>query len=585
MAFKGIYWRGRGIVIPGAYSYVDAETMVPDRKSPANVIGAVGICTGGKPNTVNRVTSLRDAVALLRDGDLKRAAELMYNPSSEVNGAGEVVFVRVNAAIQASLAIGVQLDLKSKDYGVHTNFIRMKIEAGTTSGKKITMEHQVDDEKEIQDNLGNILAIQYTGSEVVAEMTIDITAKTLEIKTGAVSPATDLLISVPLDAYPNDSIKGLVDTLDGNSDLTCTLDADADGTMSSALLEAISAQDVVTAAYTISVQVGAIHHYINAYSELVESTLGGTPSGAVSDVDWTNFAGGSEGTTPTTQNWTDAIDKLSTESDIRLVYITAETEAIHLAAESHCTIQSDIKTGKERILVCGGSASETVAQAITRAINLGSNRACLVYPGAKRYNITTGELDTLSPALTAALVVGMAGGVAPEEPLTYKTIKVQGMEKTLTDTEVESLLNKGVVPLRYIREDNIYHVVQSITTWQKDANVIFRKLSGMRIHDYLRTETRVTTKKFIGRVADATAMESIKNAMAVKLDALTRTPQNPQGVLTPALVDGVLAPSYQNLTVTFDGFDWVTVSFSAHPVGEIAYITIEAKLKPAKLSV
>ena len=590
MPFKGIYWKGRGIIVPGAYSYVDAESMVPDRKSPANTIGAIGVCKGSKPNTVNRVTSLREAVSLLRDGDLKRAAELMYNPSSEVAGAGDVVFVRVensgNPVLQSDLAIGAQFALKSKDYGEHNNFVRMKIVAGSTSGKKITIEHQVDDIKEDQDNLGNIFKVQYTGSAVVCEMTIDNTTdKTLVIKTGAVSPATDLLISLPLSTYPTDAVKGIVDTLDGLPDLTCSLDENGDGTLTATLLEDLSAQDIKTAEYTVTTQVSSIHYWINTYSELIESTLGASPTGTVSDMDWTNFVNGTDGAAPTAADWSTALTKLESESDIKLVYMTAESEAIHLAAETHCVSMSDIKVGKERILICGGAGSETAAQAKTRGVNLGSKRACLVYPGAKRYNLTTGILDTLSPAITSAMIVGMAGGVNPEIPLTYKTIKAQGLEKTLTDTEIEGLLSKGVIPLRYVREDGIYQVIQSITTWQKDANVTYRKLSGMRIHDYLRQETRNTSKKFIGRVADATAMISVKNAMAAKLDSLTRTAQNSQGVLTPGLVDGELTPAYTNLVVTFDGFDWVTVTFQAHPVGEIAYITIEAKLKPAKMNV
>lgn len=578
-SYKGIYWKGRQIIIPGAYSYVDAEAMVPNRLSPANTIGAVGTCKGGQPNVPLRVSSLKEAVALLRDGDLKRAAELMYDPSSDVNGAGEVVFVRVGNPTQSALVLDTnKLSLASVDYGEHNNFIRMKIEAGTTSGKKVTIEQQLDDMKEIQDNLGNCFIVDYVGSGTAAAMSINTSTKKLTIVVDTVT-----ILTLPLDVYPTNTIKGIVEVLDGHADLTCTLDPDGDGTLDAALLETLTSQSILTA-YTVSTQVGSIHHWINAYSQLVASTLGASPSGSITNIPFTHFASGGDGTTFDTAAWSTALSKLETEEDIRLLYVTASDAAVHAIASTHCTQMSDIKTAKERILICGGAASETVAQALTRGVNLGDKRSCIVYPGVKRYNITTGVLDTLSPAISAAIVAGMAGGVNPEEPLTYKTIKVQGLEKTLTDTEVEQLLGKGVIPLTYVRADGIYHIVQSITTWQKDANVIFRKLSGMRIHDYLRQETRNTAKVFIGRVADATAMLSIKNAVASKLDALTRTAQNSQGVLTPALVDGVIGPSYRNLVVTFDGFDWVQVSFEAHPVGEIAYITIDCKLKPAQLS-
>lgn len=585
MAWKGIYWKGRGIVIPGAYSYVNADAMNPDRLSPANTIGAVGICKGGKPQTAIRTTKLREAISVLRGGDLKTAAEFMYDPSSDLPGAGEVVFVRVNNATQSSYAIGSQMTLTSRDYGEHNNFIRAKVETGTVVGKKITIQHQADDFQEIFDNIGKSLILQYVGSLAYCRASITKGATNLiTIETSTNGSSWTQLVQYNLDQIGIDTIGALAIVLDGHQDLTCTVHRYADSTMACNLLEALTNQDIKTAPYELDATVGHFYHVLNTYSQLITCTKGVSFSGSIANFAWTQFTGGSEGSAPTNNDWANAIAKLEMETDVKLVYVASDVESIHLIALQHCEQMSDIKEAKERILVCGGAASETVDQVITRAINMGSKRSMLVYPGVKRYNLSTGTLDNIAPSLTSAIAVGMAAGVTPEVPLTHKTIKVQGIEKQLSNTELENLLNHGVCPLQYVKDDGIYHIVQSITTWQKDANVIYRKLSGMRIHDYLRQETRNTAKRFIGEVADATAMVSIKNAIAAKLDLLTRTANNPTGILTPVIQDGKIGPAWTNLIVSFDGFDWVTVTFEAHPVGEIAYITIDATLLPSRIT-
>lgn len=582
MAFKGIYWKGRPIVIPGAYAYVNADAMVPDRLSPANTIGAVGICRGGKPGTALRVTSLREALNTLRGGDLARAAELMYDPSSEIPGAGEVVFVRVNKATQASYT-GSGFTVTSKDYGEHTNFIRFKIEDGTVEGKKITIQHQSDDINEVLDNVGSVFTIKYTGSVAQARLNINRTTGVLKVETSQDGNTWNTLVEYNLSAPEVSQVGLLIDALDGHPDLVCTASKYlVSYALPSTELDGVTAQDIKTSEYTATAVRGSVKYWADVFSSLITFTP--TTYTALTNMNWTNLSGGGEGSAPTLTDWADAIDVLSQEADVKFVYVASGNEAVHLLALQHCEQMSDIKEGKERILICGGSLGETVDAVTTRAINMGAKRSVLVYPGIKRYNLTTGNLDTLAPYLAAAIVVGMAGGTPPELPLTFKTIKVQGLEKYLTNTELETLLNKGVCPLRFVKEDGIYQIVQSITTWQKDANVIYRKLSGMRIHDYLRQEVRNTAKRYIGQVADQMTIVSLRNAIAAKLDLLTRTPQNLQGVLTPATDEsGKPTPSWKNLVVTYDGFDWVMISFDAHPVGEIAYITIEAVLKPAKM--
>lgn len=583
--FRGIYWRGSSIVIPGAYAYVDASKMRPDYLSPANVIAAVGVCEGGEPQAIIETTSLQEALDKLRGGNLARAAELMYDPSSEMPGAGKIYFVRVNSAIQSTAAIASQLNLKSRDYGIHTKNIRYKIETGTTaSTKKFTVQHQVDDANESVDDLGLAFTIQYIGSVNNARMSINTTTDVLTIETADTSSYTEL-VSYDLTNVNYNTVGKLVDALKARADLTVTIAKTCDPTMTSTLLDAVTNQAIKSAAYTATANVGSLYYWIITYSNIIDATLGASPSGTLTNVGWTYLTGGTEGAAVTNQDWTDALELFTTKSDVKIVYVATETEAIHLIAQQHCADMSDVKEAKERILICGGSLNETVDQVTTRAVNLGDANVTLVSPGIKRYNLQTGVLDSLSPAYAAAIVAGMCAGSTPATPLTHKTIKVQGIEKNYTNTELETLLTYGVTPLQYLIEDGIYHIVQAITTYQKDSNTVYRKLMGKRIENYLKQEVRNTAKAYIGQIGDSTTIISLKNAMATKLDNLTRTPTQPGGILTKGIVNGEETPAWKNLTVTYDGLDWVQIRFDAHPVGEIDFITVDASFLPATIQV
>ena len=129
-------------------------------------------------------------------------------------------------------------------------------------------------------------------------------------------------------------------------------------------------------------------------------------------------------------------------------------------------------------------------------------------------------------------------------------------------------------------------MLQGITTWQKDANVVYRKSAGMGMHDFLLRELRATCKPFVGRTASATGILAVKSAVETKLNALINSAQNTDGILTPGINgDGTLDPAWKNLTIRFDGFDAIYITVEVHFVGEMAYFLIEADATPAMITV
>ena len=693
MAFKGIYFRARGILKPGVYSDINAEAMIPNRPGPLNTIGVIGVAKGGAPTTVITVNSPIEARDILRDGDLMRAIELMYDPSGDplVPGAGEIKLVRLNKATRGAITLDSKLTLTSKDYGEHVNNIRVTVETGSVSGKKLTVEHVPDRLIEIFDNLGRAFSIQYTGAGSAATMSLGQIASPGSAPTGvaagsggtlattsyyakfthvdelgnetapspesaavpvtgptgkvtwtvpalpvgavatrvyvretagalalsgstvtttyettalpgvgaATPPASNTTakalrtvvtggvagdaVSIRLTDPAYDTVQDLVTFLDGHQSYTATMLGDPD--LAAADLDLATAVDIKAAAYTAQAALGALLHRINGRSQLVTATRTNPAQTEVAPANqaFTFLSGGSEGANPTNADWQQAIDLFATET-IHILHVCSDNVAMHAMALAHCDQMSNVVNRKERITFVGGAANETVDAVLARAQALSSPRLVVPYPGISRINLQTGATDALSPQWTAALLAGMAGGLRPEEPLTFKQVRAVALEKALTLTEMEKLLNGGVTPLEYVKEDGIFRVVQGITTYLKDANVIYRKIAGQRIADYLAKEVRDACAPFIGRVADKRTVNSIVNAVVTKLRQLSRSDSNQEGVLTEGTtVSGGVEPAFKNIVAVFDGFDLVAVSFEAHPVGEVAYITNRVYLTPTRI--
>ncbi|MDO8357317.1 MAG: phage tail sheath subtilisin-like domain-containing protein [Nitrospirota bacterium] len=591
---KGIYFGARSIVKPGAYSVVNASEMVPNRLGAANTIAVIGQATGGKPRTFTKVGSPADAASQLRSGVLLDVMNNMYDPSNEVPGAGDVLYYRLNLAVQAALSVldagaVAVLNLTAKDYGVHTNQIRTKIEAGSISGKKITINDVLDTVNyEMGDNLGNAFSLQYTGALFACRLSITKTgdvATALLLQTQAASGADPWVTMASVD-LTNSSLATmgmLTRYLAGLQSMTVTILGDSNEPVGD--LDAVSNQNVKSAAYTATANIGAIVNWVNRNSQLMTAARVASAVNVPANVGYTFMTGGSEGAAPSNSDWQAALDALLSV-ECNLVFVCSESAAIHAMALSHCNTASDVKARKERMCFVGGARGETVSQVVTRAQGLAGARSVLCYPGVNQIDLLSGNIVNRSSLYTAALVCGMAGGIRPEIPLTFKTVNgtVQGLETDLQLADIETLLTYGVLPVEHVASDGIFRIVQGITTYLVDDNVIWRKVAGVRIADYLNSQVRKAVSRYIGRVADQRTVTSILNTVVSTLSQLTRSATNQTGVLTAGnKPDGSPEPAFKNVQAVFDGFDLVAVSYMAHPVGEVGYITITAGLTPTQI--
>lgn len=177
--FKGI-----NRIIPGAYGTVDTSGLVSAGLVAGGVLALIGKSTGGTPAQVTAYTDPVTAKNELRSGDLLDAALDAWG-----EGANTIYLTRVGTAgvtvTKASLDLAstsatptVAINLTSKGYGLWANSIRAKVEAGTSSGSKLTV--QLTDSvlntvtTEIYDNIADagamVTAVNASSNLVVATL-------------------------------------------------------------------------------------------------------------------------------------------------------------------------------------------------------------------------------------------------------------------------------------------------------------------------------------------------------------------------------------------------------------------------------
>lgn len=169
-----IFFGGRRINVPGAYSELDTTQLATVSPAAVGIVALVGTAEGGKPLTVESTfsdaTRSDTIIKRYRSGDLRTASLFAFQPANDDAvpfGAQRLVNVKVNPATQSSAtfddALGnLALTLTSRDYGLFTTQINVEIDNGTTQGKKVTVVFEST--TEVFDDVGGdpILDLTYT---------------------------------------------------------------------------------------------------------------------------------------------------------------------------------------------------------------------------------------------------------------------------------------------------------------------------------------------------------------------------------------------------------------------------------------
>ena len=203
---------GRVTAVPQASASVDANGLETPSPNSSGIVAFVGVATGGEPLTARASNDVSSPNALRKQyqgGDLRTAGLFAFAPSNDEaipEGATKIVPVKVNPSTQSSAVLvdgdgADAIDLLSQDYGLRENQISVEVEAGTVTGKLITLTRE--DSVEVFDNVGGGSAfdVEYTpGSAGYATMVGRMVAAGFEANAtrADVGRSSEMAASVPV---------------------------------------------------------------------------------------------------------------------------------------------------------------------------------------------------------------------------------------------------------------------------------------------------------------------------------------------------------------------------------------------------
>lgn len=301
--------------------------------------------------------------------------------------------------------------------------------------------------------------------------------------------------------------------------------------MPSSYLDAVTAQNIASAT-TLTAGQGSVIYWVNALGGgyvTLAAVSGGSTSAPGSTQGWVLLTGGSEGPTPTLNDWQDALALLENKPVDIIVPLTSDA-AIQASfdATNHNLANRGIayRTG-----IYGGALGETYTTTLGRAQALNTDRGMLAAPGFYQ-NDVNGQYTLFPPYILAALYGGLAAGLAVSTPMTYKQPNVLALEQSYSGTVVDTLINAGVAVTIPMRRGG-FRIEKGVTT--AAAGTLYNvEYSVLRAADYIREQLAVALDTLIGGDSQGKITVAEMTARAVQ-------------VLSAGVADGIIA-GYSALT-------------------------------------
>lgn len=565
MASK-FYFDGNIYTTPAVVAAVDDSEMVPTSTQSGQTLVIVGQCEGGEPNVALEFSSPTAAKKTLVDGNLLKAVKKAFSPSADTTAPNKVLAVRVGQATQATLSLkdassAAVIDLTSVQYGLTANKTRVKVEAGSTSGIRFSMD--LDGVSYSRDNISRTaFTVQYAGTQVTATMSITDTTVTLNAPTGTVVKTIDLT------TYK--TIQQLVDCINTVTGFTATVGTGAADTAALNGLDAVTAQDVRTSLYSATANLQAVIDWINGLGDpLVTAARTADGGAAPAALAWTYLAGATEPAL-LLADWANALEALQ-GVDYNFLAVLSPDAAVHAAVSTHMSYMASIqKPGRAFV---GPTSGTTKAQVMALTPSLNDQRVAMCWPGFYDYD-DSGNLTLYPPYIMAAIVAAMHAGSAPGTPATNKLVTVNSLEtNVLVPGDTDDLIDAGVLTVGKVKKGIV--VIRGVSTWLSDDKYDKVEVSCGAAVDYV-----------VRTVIDALEpTKGVKNGPRSLGRALVLTETALKGLAKAepvgpeVIVGNDASPAYKNITASVSG-DATLVSFQCSPVIPNNFVGVAIKAVP-----
>ena len=451
---RTIHW------IPGVYSR--RNTIPGGTGSLANNLVIMGQSIGGKPRTMIPLADVTEAREFLVGGQLLDAVAHAFNGSNDFVPQ-QVYAFRVNDGKQATLEMKsgatAILEVKSLDYGVHTNQIKLWVREGTAANsKKITVSYKGN-----EDTVDNIIrrsfTLLYIGPGSAASATI---GKDNAVFTATGDPSANLTVEWDSCETLDDLVSRLNDT---GSFVATVID----------IRPNVKTRDLDTTAAT-PISGTAVNFYSNlaAFAEtlanmqyigevkIVSTNLFQTPDNTDAYVYFSGATAGSY----TVSDWVDSLAILE-EEDVQSIATPSTDANVRVLISNHCTSMCQTEKRKERQGLVGTALNTSLTDSVAAAKELNSEYMSLVMDDAIASNPLTGASERIDAGMVACKIAGMEAAMGMATPLTNKQLKVTSFGKKHRTSELNTMIQNGIMPCG-VNEDGLLVIIRAMTTYQDD---------------------------------------------------------------------------------------------------------------------
>lgn len=587
-----VLFNGAVLVRPGAATKIDASQFQNIALTGIGTVGLIGEAEDGEPRTVQAFTSAGDVRAFYRSGDLVEAAAIVADPGNDTRipgGAQAIICYKVNDSARGTRTHSTVFTYTTARYGIKANAVRIGVAAGTGNTRIVTITDFDDFGSaitEVSPELGGNakFSLQYTGADP-GTVTMTITATTLTITTSATSADN---VTITFAEWSN--LQEIINYIDALSSYTATALVTNAADFDPTYLDAVTAVDVKTTAYSVYARNFDIYDWINTNSSLVSATITKGQTSPVAVLATGPFTGGTRGTSTNTV-WSDGLIALRS-ARINQIVALASTDAtaaqgsftiasLTAAMVAHCKYLSST-AGRNETQGWIGVAG-TLSQLIATANLHNSEHLCLVGQKPRRARSFDGSVVTMSEWAYACVLAGMRAGAPLGEPLTWKYVNVLGQVNDASwspsdNDDVVALTLNGVMVITEVRGRG-FRLDKGVTTFTKFDNDAYTEETIVQIWKAIAYELRkVLEDTYVGRPG-ALPIVSLVPATVIKVCELFRT----EGVITDSIVGGRTIKAYRNITVNMVG-DKMYVSVVVSPSPGINFILTTLTLVPAQIS-
>ena len=557
--------------VPGVYGR-SFNVSSPSGISAGNLC-ILGKANGSEPYKMLEFGSLSDAQEVLVGGELLDAVAHAFSASNTFIPQ-KVYTMRVNNGTQSEVTLqsGATdlLKLKSWDWGVHTNQLKIMIGDGTTTGsKKISLAYK--DKVEVADNIINAaLSVVYLGDAdtptvTVGKDSISFAAVIPDGEEGAGDPTDTLTVNFAdfdtLDAlatYIYDSGIWDASVIGNNAELK------------SVKLDTVTSAAVAETGTTLYANFDAFITAISAMQyigkvEILDENTRNVPDNTDSYV---YFTGGTVGNYTVTQ-WNEALAALELE-DVQIIATPSTDASIHALISTHCTSMSNVINRKERTCILGGAVGMSDDAAIAEAQGLNNKLVSFCCDNPIKVNLISGKTETLSGAMLGVMLAAMESAMSPNTPLTFKVLNVLGFTKTRKVTNITTLIKAGILVCNSNPENlSEYICIRALTTFQGD-DLINNERSMVREDLFMNRDLRQQFRPSIGTAG------TVDNSLVSPNAAIATLKKRAEDWA----LNGYIIPTDDNqnvwdIKVRIDG-DKVYITYSRYLTAPVNFVFITA---------